>query len=193
MGLSHIKAVGPELAAVLPNDGIPWYKKPYLAKLNFSVFCLVLYSSANGYDGSMMNGLQALPEWGRFVGNATGAYLGFIVAVQSLGATICFPIVAYANNRFGRWKTIAFGYSFLVLGVVLQTAAQNQVMFILGRLLIGGATACWSATAPILITEIAYPTHRSMLTALYNCGWYVGKSALFLIIYSVSTSLTLSL
>lgn len=175
MHLNHLKAVGPELAAVLPKDDTPWYKKPHLLKLNLSIFCLVLYSSANGYDGSMMNGLQALHEWGRFMGGPTGAYLGFVVAVQSLGATVCFPVVAYANNKFGRWRSIAFGYLWLVLGVVLTTAAQNPAMFILGRLFIGGATACWSATVPILITEIAYPTHRSILTSLYNCGWYVGK------------------
>ena len=142
MVLDHMKAVGPELAAVLPQDGIPWYKKAFLRRLNFSVFCLVLFSSANGYDGSMMNGLQALPQWGIFMHNPTGAYLGFVVAVQSLGATVSFPAVAFANNKFGRKKTIAFGYTGLIIGVILTTAAHNQAMFILGRFFIGMATAC---------------------------------------------------
>jgi hypothetical protein len=57
------KGIGPALAAVLPQDGIPWYKKPYLLKLNICLFSLFLFSSANGYDGSLMNGLQALPQW----------------------------------------------------------------------------------------------------------------------------------
>ena len=57
------KGIGPALAAVLPQDGIPWYKKPSLLKLNICLFSLFLFSSANGYDGSMMNGLQALPQW----------------------------------------------------------------------------------------------------------------------------------
>jgi MFS family permease len=26
-----------------------------------------------------------------------------------------------------------------------------------------------------LVTETAYPTHRGVITALYNCGWYVGS------------------
>ena len=179
MVLAHLKSVGEELAAVLPEDGIPWYKKAHLRRLNFSVFCLVLYSSANGYDGSMMNGLQALPQWGEFMGNPGGSYLGFIVAVQSLGAVIGLPVVAWMNNWWGRWKTMVLGYLFLVLGVILSTAANNHAMFILGRLFIGMATACWSATSPILITEIAYPSHRSILTALYNCGWYIGKFSIF--------------
>ena len=57
------KGIGPALAAVLPQDDLKWYQKPYLVKLNVCLFSLFLFSSANGYDGSMMNGLQALPQW----------------------------------------------------------------------------------------------------------------------------------
>lgn len=36
-------AIGHELLAVLPNDNIPWYKKPHLLRLNFSLLSLVLF------------------------------------------------------------------------------------------------------------------------------------------------------
>lgn len=67
----HAAAVGHELAAVLPDDGISWYRKPHLLKLNFCMFCLFMFASANGYDGSMMNGLQALPQWQSFMNMPT--------------------------------------------------------------------------------------------------------------------------
>ena len=177
MGLRDLqaKAVGAELASVLPDQDLPWYKKAHLRRLNFSLFCLFLFSSANGYDGSMMNGLQALHQWQDFMNHPTGAWLGFINAVQSLGAFVLFPVVAYSNNRFGRKKTIAVGYFWLALGAALQTAAVNPTMFVLGRLCIGGTSAFFSASAPVLITETAYPTHRGIFTALFNCGWYVGS------------------
>ena len=57
------KGIGPALAAVLPQDDIRWWKKPHLLKLNFYLVFLFLFSSANGYDGSMMNGLQAFDQW----------------------------------------------------------------------------------------------------------------------------------
>jgi hypothetical protein len=58
MGIKDVqaKAIGAELAAVLPDDKVPWYRKSHLVRLNICLFCLFLFSSANGYDGSMMNG-----------------------------------------------------------------------------------------------------------------------------------------
>lgn len=109
------------------------------------------------------------------MGHPTGAWLGFINAVQSLGAFALYPVVAWSNNRFGRKKTIGVGYFWLVLGAALQAAAQNPAMFVIGRLCIGGTSAFFSASAPVLMTETAYPTHRGIITALFNCGWYVGS------------------
>lgn len=81
--------------------------------------------------------------------------------------------MAWSANRFGRKKTVAVGFFWLVLGTGLQTGAQNPAMFVVGRLCIGGVSAFFSA-APILITETAFPTHRAIATAFFNCGWYVG-------------------
>ncbi|KAL3470511.1 general substrate transporter [Aspergillus californicus] len=169
------KAIGTNLGAVLPNDETPWYKKRHLLRLNLCLFCIFLFSSANGYDGSMMNGLQALPQWHTFMSHPAGPWLGFINAVQSLGAVVCYPTVAWFNNRFGRKRSIATGYLWLILGVGLQTAARDPVDFVLGRLFIGGASAFFGISGAILITETAYPTHRGIFTALSNCGWFLGS------------------
>ena len=37
------RAVGGELLAVLPRDGIPWYKKGHMLKLHFCVLSLVMF------------------------------------------------------------------------------------------------------------------------------------------------------
>jgi MFS family permease len=173
---SNTRAVGAGLAGVLPNDGIPWYRKGYLVRLNFSIVSLILFSSANGYDGSMMNGLQALDQWQEFMNHPTGAWLGFINAAQSLGAFFVYPLVAWICARFGRKVGVGGGYIWLLLGTGLQTGARSPAMFVLGRLFLGGVTAHFAVSVPCLITEIAYPTHRGIITALYNTGWYVGKS-----------------
>ena len=42
------------------KDSQSWYKQRHLLHLNFIIFSLVMYSSANGYDGSLMNGTSLL-------------------------------------------------------------------------------------------------------------------------------------
>lgn len=37
------KAVGDEMLAVLPRDGVPWYKKTHMMKLHFCVLSLVMF------------------------------------------------------------------------------------------------------------------------------------------------------
>jgi hypothetical protein len=71
MGIRDIqeKAIGREMAQFIPKDGKRWWQKPGLLRLNLCLFCLFLFSAANGYDGSMMNGLQALPQWHEFMKN----------------------------------------------------------------------------------------------------------------------------
>lgn len=86
MASSNSKSVGVELAAVLPKNDKHWWKKPNLIFLNFCLASLFLLSSGNGYEGSMMNGLLALPRWMSFVGEPKGAWLGFISGAQNIGS-----------------------------------------------------------------------------------------------------------
>jgi hypothetical protein len=42
---------------------VTWYKEPGMRGLYIALMFAVLTSATNGYDGSMMNGLQALDQW----------------------------------------------------------------------------------------------------------------------------------
>lgn len=59
-----------------------------------------------------------------------------------------------------------FGY-FWLLGAGVQAGATNPVIDTFNQLL-------FRCLSPCLITEIAYPTHPSILTALYNTAYDVG-------------------
>lgn len=167
---SPFNSIDNELLSILPSDGKPWYKKPHLIKLNFCIFSLILFSSANGYDGSLMNGVQALHQWEEFMDSPTGAWLGFISAIYWIGNGICYPISAWVSNRWGRKAGVYIGYGFLTLGVSL-TAGDKSYYFILQRFFVGCASSWFTGTVSMLINEIAYPTHRGVANALYNCRW----------------------
>ncbi|KAH7414401.1 sugar transporter [Phaeosphaeria sp. MPI-PUGE-AT-0046c] len=158
----------------LPTNNTAWYKQSHLLSLNFRILSLVLLSSTIGYDGSVMGGLFALPSWYTFMGKPAGAYLGWINACYFLASGIAFPIGAWMSGKFGRKSSIYVGYVFLLAGIAMQTASKNEKTFTYARILLGVASAMFSVAAPVIINEIALPKQRSVVSALYMCGYYVG-------------------
>lgn len=63
----------------------------------------------------------------------------------------------------------------MVGATAIQTASQNVGMFIASRGLIGFGLSWAGLASPLLITELAYPTHRAPITSLYNSSWYLGS------------------
>jgi MFS family permease len=165
-----------ELEQFLPSDHKAWYKKGHLIRLNLIASSLVLFSSSNGYDGSLMNGLQALEQWNGFMNNPAGAWLGWLNGIYWVGCFIGYPCGAFIGNKWGRKPAVYIGYALLILGVALQTAAPTDIAFMMARLFLGGASAFFGATTPLLLNEIAYPTQRGTWNALFMSGWYVGGS-----------------
>jgi MFS family permease len=121
-----------------------------------------------------MGGLYALPSWFSFMGEPAGTYLGWINACYFLANGIFFPIGAWVSETFGRKRSIYVGYVVLFAGIIMQSAAHSEKTFTYARLLIGAGTAFVSVAAPVIISEIAFPSHRSIASALYMCGYYVG-------------------
>ncbi|CAK7232128.1 hypothetical protein SEUCBS140593_008157 [Sporothrix eucalyptigena] len=169
-------ASGVRLESVLPTDGTAWYKRGHLLKLNFIIVSLVLFSSANGFDGSVQNSLQVLDQWEDFMKHPAGAWLGWINAIYWVGCFIGYPLGAWFSNRFGRKAGIYAGYLPLAIGVAVQVSAQNDIAFMMARLFLGLASALFGNGAPLLINEIAYPAHRAIANAAFMSGWYVGGS-----------------
>lgn len=164
-----------ELEAVLFPKAPAWWKQKHLLKLNFSLGSLFMLASAVGYDGSLMNGLQALTQWNDFMDTPAGAWLGFINVIYWAGVGISSPLTAWAANKWGRKPVIYVGYLFLILATVMQTAAQNQATFIVSRFFLGLSTGIYGNAVPLLTTECAYPTHRGIITSLYFTGYYCGS------------------
>ncbi|KAL1890714.1 hypothetical protein Sste5346_008038 [Sporothrix stenoceras] len=164
------------LAAVLADDGTPWYQRSYLVKLNYCVVSLVLYSAGNGYDGSLQNGLQVLTRWNDFMDHPAGAWLGWINAIYWLGCFLGYLLAAWISNKYGRKPGIYIGYLPLAIGVAMQTAAPNDKVFLVSRLFLGCTSALFGNGAPLLINEIAHPAHRAIANATFMSGWYVGGS-----------------
>jgi MFS family permease len=47
-------------------------------------------------------------------------------------------------------------------------------MFVVARAILGFSAGFWGSTAPVLISGIAFPSHREVATGCYQCGFSVG-------------------
>ncbi|KAJ7264115.1 hexose transporter [Mycena haematopus] len=151
-----------------------WYNNRRLIALNAWITLLLITSSTNGYDGSMMNGLQSLTQWEDYFNHPTKGKLGLLNAIQTIGGLAGYPFAPYMADGLGRRPTVFFGAAIMVVATAVQTASQSVGMFIGARFLIGFGLTFAANAAPMLVTELSYPKYRAPLTSIYNSLWYSG-------------------
>lgn len=155
-------------------ERVEWTKDPGLRKLYFYAFVLCIASATTGYDGMLFNSLQNFEAWKLYFNNPQGSMLGLLGALYQIGSLVSIPIVPIIADRFGRKLPIAIGCCIMIVGAVIQGAAQNYGSFAGGRVLLGFGNSLAQICSPMLLTEVAHPQHRGRLTAIYNCLWNVG-------------------
>jgi MFS family permease len=120
----------------------------HIVILYFTVYSL-------GYDGSLLNGLQALPSWQRdFVSRScvsrlrvltpqdtpTGTKLGLIAASYYLPKIPLAPLFSILTDRYGRRAVIAIGVFFMLAGAIVAGFSYSVAQFIGARVLLGVGT-----------------------------------------------------
>ncbi|KAF8584667.1 general substrate transporter [Ramaria rubella] len=177
MGAGAVAFTGQAHYAHLIDDSRPWWKNRRLVTLNACILLLLITSSTNGYDGMAqksliylngIDGLQSLSQWRSAFNNPTGSKLGLLNAIQNIGSLAGYPFAPYLTDGLGRKHSILIGAFIMTAATIVQTASQNVGMFIGARFLIGfGLTFCANA-APLLVSEVSYPSQRAALTSMYN-------------------------
>ncbi|KAH8722320.1 general substrate transporter [Ilyonectria robusta] len=168
------KIVGTALAGVLPHTNKYWFQKPHLIRLNLLLLIPLLSSSVSGYDGSLMNGLQSLHQWREYFGNPAGEMLGLVNAAQSIGSVLALPFVGTLSDKFGRKPVLLGGIILITIASIIQAASVNYAMFVVSRIIVGFGGMFVVQPSPMLIAELAYPTHRGKYTSAFWTFYYLG-------------------
>jgi len=134
----------------------------------------IINSCVNGYDGSMMNGMQSLSQWQTSFNHPVGSELGLLNAIFNAGGTCSILVAPFITDKVGRKLGIAIGSTIILIGVILQACSQNVKMFTGARFLVGFGLGISSNSAPILVAELAHPAYRGKITGLYNTQWSLG-------------------
>lgn len=172
---SQYDFTGVTLRDVVPKRDKPWWKDGRLIKLNTLLLCALLTQTAQGFDASMINGMQALPEWINDFGKPEGSRLGAMTFGPTGGVLISILISSQLCDWLGRRYPICGGSIIIVIGSVIQAASVNYGMFVFSRFLVGFGLGIVSVAAPPLLSEVAYPTHRSKLVSFYLVSWPLGS------------------
>ncbi|KAF7552854.1 hypothetical protein G7Z17_g4031 [Cylindrodendrum hubeiense] len=159
----------------LSNECPPFYRNRNLLTLYLLIIpgCLVPAITL-GFDGAMMNGLQAVPTWDNYFGQPRGALLGIMSAILALGCVVATPFVSMVGDRHGRRAGIFVGSVIMATGGILQGASVHFAMFLVSRFVIGFGLVFANTFAPMLIGELAHPKDRQVITSLYQTSWYIG-------------------
>lgn len=134
---------------------VTWWKSPGLRRLYLLFPFLLIGSTVNGYDGSLLNGLQTMPQWQRYFNYPSGATLGLFTAIQNVGGFCALFVSAYAADLLGRRGGVTCGLVFLFVGVIIQVVpGVTTGMFVAGRFLVGFGSNVSQGSAPLLIMEV---------------------------------------
>ncbi|KAF4968540.1 hypothetical protein FSARC_4107 [Fusarium sarcochroum] len=121
-----------------------------------------------------MNGLQSLHQWREYFDHPQGEILGLVNAAQSIGSVLALPFVGHLSDKFGRKPVLLSGIIMIVIASALQAGSISYAMFVVSRVIVGFGGMFVVQPSPMLIAELAYPTHRGKYTSAFWTLYYLG-------------------
>ncbi|KAH9905811.1 putative hexose carrier protein [Xylariomycetidae sp. FL2044] len=137
------------------------------------LLCSIAQSATGGYDGSMLNGLNILPSYTDYF-QLTDATTGLNTASVFIGTTIGTVFSGVFTDKYGRRPVMFWASVVMLIGVVIQSAAQNIAMFVIGRIIIGVGSATSGIASGVYLSETFPNRWRTWGVGMLNNFYYVG-------------------
>lgn len=156
-----------------PPRPFTWSTIQLYAACFIGFFCATM----NGYDGSLINNLLAnKPFLAYYGGTNDGIWAGIVTAMYQIGGVVSLPFIGPAADTYGRRFGMWIGCLLIIIGTIIQgLAGHNEGVrqFMGGRFLLGFGVSIASAAGPMYVVEVSHPAYRGIVTAIFNCFWYV--------------------
>lgn len=139
--------------------------------------CLLIYllSTMNGFDGSLMSSINALPEYQDYYNmEKESAGTGLVFSIYNIGQ-VCGALFIWLADWRGRKFCMAIGCAGVVIGTAITATAKNMNTFIGGRFLLSYSATLSCIGAPIYCVEISPPHLRGTISGMYNTLYYLGS------------------
>ncbi|KAI8180139.1 Lactose permease [Colletotrichum sp. SAR 10_75] len=145
----------------------PWTKSMF--RLYGILIIAYLGGALNGYDGSLMGGLNGMKS--ETVDQSTG----IIFAMYNIGSVAAVFFTGPTNDYLGRRWGMFIGSLIVIIGTCIQAPTKTAGQFLAGRFVLGFGVSFVCVSAPTYVSEMAHPAWRGTITGVYNCTWYVGS------------------
>jgi len=171
-----------DIEALKPS---PWTKS--MAKLYLVLACAYLCGCLNGFDGSLMGGLNGMTSYQTYFHmRVADSGTGIVFAMYNIGSLAAVFFTGPVNDLWGRRAGMFTGSAIVILGTCVQAPSFNKGMFLGGRFILGFGVSFCCVSAPCYVSEMAHPSWRGTLTGLYNCTWYIGSIIASWVVYGCS-------
>ncbi|KAL5335051.1 general substrate transporter [Aspergillus crustosus] len=158
---------------------------PSLLRLYLVLVVPYLCGCLNGYDGSLMGGINAMTSYQQFFNmRSAGSSTGLVFAMYNIGSIPAVFFTGPVNDYWGRRMGMFIGALIIIIGTCVQSPSVNRGMFLAGRFILGFGVSFCCVSAPCYVSEIAHPAWRGTLTGLYNCTWYIGSIVASWVVYA---------
>jgi MFS family permease len=134
-------------------------------------------SCINGYDGSLMSGINTYKQYRDYFGFPTDKGTpgtGIVYAIYTIGNLVGSFVAGPASDFKGRRIGMFTGSLIIVIGACIQATCNSLAQFMTGRFILGFGCAITSSAGPAYVSEMAHPSYRGLMTGIYNCFWFVG-------------------
>ncbi|ORY16575.1 sugar transporter [Clohesyomyces aquaticus] len=137
------------------------------------ILTAMLSCTTQGYDCSMMNGLNILETYTNYF-HLNTVTTALNTSIVWMGQFFAGPPGGWVADRYGRKWAMFFAAMTNIIAATLQTASQNMAMFIISRFLIGIGSGVAFAQVPGYVSEVAAWKRRGLTNGLFNCSYLIG-------------------
>ncbi|KAH7369162.1 general substrate transporter [Plectosphaerella cucumerina] len=175
-GVAHEKSIDTAVQIAHDVDETKYSPiSPSLLRLYAVLFIPYLCGCLNGYDGSLMGGLNAMDSYKLFFKkDVIDESTGIVFAMYNIGSVAAVFFTGPTNDYFGRRWGMFVGAIIIVVGTIVQALSPTEGQFLAGRFVLGFGVSFCAVSAPTYVSEMAHPKWRGTITGLYNCLWWVG-------------------
>ncbi|KAJ3349516.1 hypothetical protein HDU83_000434 [Entophlyctis luteolus] len=177
-----------KVRAILESHPIPGVFSKDLRPLWLCMVPAIMASIANGFDYSMVNGLQNIPyfyentsqnvtqAFPELSADATGAvYFGTLVNMWGFSGFLTMILIPFGLDKLGRRGALIAGGLTIILSSIISGSANAFAQLCVGRFFTGIGVGIACTAAPAYIAEMSHPSHRGVMVGVYNCWWTVGS------------------